>query len=881
MTLSTTQQIPTVVYFPGALTAQLHLVGGKGQSLIRMAQIGLPVPPGFVLTVEFFTSWINELKLTEEWKAFKKADELDLEKCSDSLKKKAEELKFNEFQKDEIKKALESLSDSKLFAVRSSSPEEDLEGFSFAGGYETFLGVTKENIFEKVRLAFVSCLDYRVQCYKLAHGFNVLEPRIAVVVQEQVNSEVSGVVFSINPLTNNYDEVVFNANWGLGESVVSGACTPDTVIVDKWKMQVKNRACGPKEAKILLLEDGGTKVVEEEKNSELCLSDGTALSLTRYVKTLEDIFRKPVDIEWAVSKDKEYILQARPITSYVPLPEELLTAPGKPKKLFMDVSLAVQALEKPVSKMGCSIMKRLGREAGKRFYGVEFFADQRKGFSRIVGGRFYIEISKGFAFYSKESIAKKIEIIDPVVANSLRSVNVKDYGYDLSPKTLAVPFTLVPNLVKLLPKIINARAFPYKAHVAAQKGLVEYKKEIDVAAKENVSVSKLADKMFAITIKFLTNYSVPCFMGSRYALERMKKAARIIDDEVLKKLELALPHNVTTEMGLELYQLSKLLKSKDASLDPEKPLKDQKLPSEFIERWEQFIKQYGHRGPGELDIASERYRENPTSLLQQIQSLSQLKNGKNPQSRFDEGVKEREETYQLICERLKDIDKSKLNRFRTTYNAWEMLGGYRELHKYCLIYMMDKLRQRLQKDGKTLVEKGQLDNVDQIFDLTLEDLDKHGPWSKEDLREIVEKNTEFTDRLKNVARLPALIDSRGEIIRPKASTIEDGVVVGAPISSGVVRGKIKVLHSPDEKPLEPGEILVARSTDPGWTPLFVNAGGLILEVGGLLQHGALVAREYGLPCVGGVIGATHLWEDGVMVEVNGDTGTVKIVDSSK
>lgn len=878
MTLTTTEQIPTVVYFPGALTAQLHLVGGKGQSLIRMAQIGLPVPPGFVLTVEFFTAWINELKLTDEWKAFKKADELDLEKCSDALKKKALELKFNDFQKGEIKKALESLSDSKLFAVRSSSPEEDLEGFSFAGGYETFLGVTSENIFEKVRLAFVSCLDYRVQCYKLAHGFNVLEPRIAVVVQEQIDSEVSGVVFSINPLTNNYDEVVFNANWGLGESVVSGACTPDTVIVDKWKMQVKNRAVGPKEARILLLEDGGTRVVEEEKNSELCLSDGTALSITRYVKTLEDIFRKPVDIEFAVTKDKEYILQARPITSYIPLPEELLTPPGKPKKLFIDVSLVVQALEKPISQMGCSILGRIGKSAGKRFYGVEYFSDKRKGFARIAGGRLYVELSKVFAFYSVESIAAKVENLDTVVANSIRSLDSKEYGYDLSPKLLTMPFTLVPNLAKILPKIIHARAFPYKAHVATQKALEEFKLDIDKAAKEKESISKLVDNLFDITARFITDYSIPCFLGSRYALERMKKAARIMDQEVLKKLELALPHNVTTEMGLEIFQLSKLLKSNNAKLNPDAPLKDQELPDEFRNRWEQFIERYGHRGPGELDIASQRYRENPESLLQQIQSLSQLKNGKNPQSRFEEGVKEREETYQLICDRLKDIDKSKLNRFRATYNAWEMLGGYRELHKYCVIYMFDRVRQRLLKDAEKLVEKGQLDNVNQIFDLSLEDLDKHGPWSKEDLRAIVEKNTEFTDRLKNVSRLPALIDSRGQIIRPKPSTMEDGVVVGAPISSGVVRGKIKVLHNPNEKPLEPGEILVARSTDPGWTPLFVNAGGLILEVGGLLQHGALVAREYGLPCVGGVIGATHLWEDGVTVEVNGDTGTVKIVE---
>lgn len=879
MSLTKERTLPEVVYFPGALTAQLSLVGGKGQSLIRMAQIGLPTPPGFVLTVEFFASWVSELKLTEQWKAFAGADELDLEKCSLALKERAQSLSFSPEQKELVKEALSSLEEVSLFAVRSSSPEEDLEGFSFAGGYETILGVTEDSLFEAIKTAFASCLDYRVQCYKLAHGFNLLEPRIAVIVQEQIKSDISGVVFSINPLTNNYDEVVFNANWGLGESVVSGACTPDTVIVDKWKMQVKNRVCGAKEAKILLLESGGTREVKEANDSELCLSDGTALSLTRYVKTLEEVFRKPVDVEWAVADEHEYILQARPVTSFVPLPQELLTPPNKPRKLFLDVSLTVQALEKPVSAMGCSVMKRIGKLAGQKVYGVDPFGSGGKGIARVAGGRFYLDLTTILAFMNQESLAKKLENIDTVVAKSLRSIDTSVYEINVSPSLLKVPFTLVPTLFKTLPGVLRARTFPYDAHRDAQKALPKFKEDLKQISRSKLGLAKMVDKLFERTAEYLFKHSITCFAGSRYALERMKKACHIIDPGLIKNLEVALPNNITTEMGLDLYRASRLLRGSEDRLDVDKPVEEQDLPEEFKKKWQEFLNLYGHRGPGELDIASTRYRENPRSLLLQLVALArQDEDAPNPQKRFEEGVKLRAQTYQEICQRLKDIDKSKLNRFRNTYNAWEVLGGYREFHKYCVIYMIDLLRQRLLVEAERLVKKGQLETVDQIFDLTIEDLEKHGPWSKDDLTDRAHSNRSFTDQLKNVGRLPALIDSRGEIVRPKLAEMEDGVVVGAPISAGVVRGKVKVLASPDEKPLEVGEILVARATDPGWTPLFINAAGLILEVGGLLQHGALVAREYGLPCVGGVTGATRIWHDGDLVEVDGDTGAVKLIE---
>jgi phosphoenolpyruvate synthase/pyruvate phosphate dikinase len=181
--------------------------------------------------------------------------------------------------------------------------------------------------------------------------------------------------------------------------------------------------------------------------------------------------------------------------------------------------------------------------------------------------------------------------------------------------------------------------------------------------------------------------------------------------------------------------------------------------------------------------------------------------------------------------------------------------------------------------GSPLVAAKRLDNVQQIFDLTLEDL-KEATTNQIDLRIVGASNRQFADRLRAVSVLPSIFDSRGHILRPKPVPPKEGEVAGTPISPGIIQGRIKVLHSPDEKPLLRGEIIVARATDPGWTPLFVNAAAVILEVGGMLQHGALVAREYGLPCVSGVTNATTLWPDGTLVEIDGAAGVIRVLDKS-
>ena len=868
-----------IVPFPGALTAQLNKVGGKGQSLIRMTQLGLPVPPGFVLTVDFFQDWLDSIKLTDEWKRFISADAADLKNCCDILKQLAKQQTFSRQQQHAIDEAFASFPDDAMFAVRSSSPAEDLEGSSFAGGYETVLGVKRADMLDAVRTAYSSSMDFRVLAYKNQHGFDIHDPRIAVVIQKQIASTASGVAFSINPLTNDYDEAVFNANFGLGESVVSGVCTPDTIIVDKVNMRVRERLLGAKEERIMLNENGGTTSVSNDAVAgEFAVGDGHVLSLTRYIKTLEEVFRKPVDVEWALDGDLEYILQARPVTSYVQLPPSVVTPPGQPRKLYWDVSLSVQAFEKPMSIMGTSVIRKLLAEWPRKVIGIEFAGeDLNHSIVSVSDGRIYAVLSHLMGIVGKEKVMNVLTVMDPLAASALDEVDLSAYT-DHQVWLKLAPAKAGPKILAMMPKILFARTFPEKALREARMEIERFKVQVRKDAASKGTIPQVAQRVLTRGIHVMKDFVMPGMAAGRWSLERLKKCAEGADPELIKNLELAMPNNITIEMGFALYDLAKQLPPDAGSSD----IQDQTLSPEFMERWHDFIDKYGHRGPKELDIASKRNRDEATLLFDQVQTLLRSSNEENnPIARYEKNKALREEAYNKICKYLQETDDKRLHRFQFLYRCWGVFGGYREMPKYCLIYAIDALRTRLIEEGQKLVSKKRLENIDQLFDLKLEDFETKVGNKRVDLIELGEQNRRHADKLAAVSQLPTLIDSRGKILRPtKRPTSEDGVVLGTPISNGIARGPIKVLHSADEKPLEFGDILVARATDPGWTPLFVNAAAVVLEVGGLLQHGALVAREYGLPCVGGVTSATKLWEDGTIVEVDGNRGTIKVIEEA-
>jgi len=863
----------SIYFFPGD-AATLDEVGGKGLSLLEGSRASLPVPPGCILTVCFFDAWLSQLKATTAWKRFLEAKTGVLTDACEVLKQTAAGFPFTKDQERILAEALQGFDADTLFAVRSSSPHEDLEGASFAGGYETVLGVTPERLRDAIKRCFLSALDHRVVVYMRATGFDATDPKIAVVVQKQIASGISGVGFSLNPVTNNYDDAVFNANWGLGETVVAGLVTPDTFTVDKVRGEVKEVVIGSKEHSIWLTPKGGTEEKKHYRSTDRTLSQTQLIELARLVTHVERIYGMPMDIEWAYERNRLYLLQARPITAYVPLAPDMVTKPGGKKRLYFDVTATAQGMTEPLSKMGTSLFRRLLKIVGRLVFARDVTKNIDTTIPWISDGKLFFNVSNGFALVSKSNLVEFMPAIDPLGAKAIAQLDEHEYA---SPawRVMLLPFGLLFKLPSILLFIRSARKNSEEVHRWVQERLLIFEAEAKRIAEKDAPLEEVWEELTYQMFLQVFLRTVPLTVAARRALGRMKLA--VGDDPAAAKLERALPHNVTTEMGLALAHVATLLPDGLDATQLQKMFTERALPEKCLRAWQLFLDSYGFRGASEIDVAAPRYRDNLKPL---VELLFAIKNstGENPQETFDRNGRERRNVFESFLKKIRARDPRAADEFAKDFLLFEMFGGYRETHKKYLIFIVAILRQKILSRGGELVSKNRLDSVEHVFDLTIEQLDASRHDTSMDLRKLARENTIFLKRLARVKKPPTVIDSRGFIPRPPAPPIREGEYAGTGVSAGVARGRIKVFHAPDEKNLFKGEILVARATDPGWTPLFVNAGAIILEVGGSLQHGALVAREYGVPCVAGVENATTLWPDGTLAEVDGYTGVIRAIE---
>ncbi|MCP4429165.1 MAG: hypothetical protein GY803_32160 [Chloroflexi bacterium] len=376
---------------------------------------------------------------------------------------------FSPEQRHVLDTAMQKMNAS-LFAVRSSSPEEDLEGASFAGGYETSLGVAHDGLEEAIRHSFVSCLDERVFVYKQEQGLDVAQPRIAVVVQRQIAADAAGVAFSLNPLNNCYDEAVINANFGLGESVVSGAATPDNFVVDRVQQTILSREIGRKETAVFLQNNGGTIVKDGDGGERPSLNDAQVLQIAQLAGEVEAAYGKPVDIEWAYAGDQLHLLQARPITAYFPLPEIMITPPGERKILYADKTLLKQGINEPLTVMGADFLALTDKLLSEFVGGVDASADIINGLALTFDGRMYLNVSNNIKLQGYNRIVREYRVMDVGASEILAHINQEEYIPDELPPGLKgmIWKALKRNLRPLLKSIRGFRQpDAYKADIAA------------------------------------------------------------------------------------------------------------------------------------------------------------------------------------------------------------------------------------------------------------------------------------------------------------------------------------------------------------------------------------------------------------------------------
>lgn len=862
--------------------------GGKALALIQMTRAGMAVPPGFVLTVKFFEPWLDSLKKSPAWGAMTQINAGEFGPAAKALQESCRSLQFSIEQKAEFAANLKELRENNhalLYAVRSSSPEEDMEGASFAGGYTTSLGVTLDTLEAAILRAFTSSFDERVFLYKKEHGFRLDQARIAVIVQQQVDAEIAGVAFSLNPLNNCYDEVVINANHGLGESVVSGETDPDIFIVDKVKRELIEARIGKKQTVIHLDPAGGTHKSIHTNRAEACITPAQVMELTGLVEQVEGYYQQPVDIEWAYSAGKLFLLQARPITTYLPLPEEMLSEPGQPKRLYANSTLIEQGIQEPLSVLGTDflgyVLKQVGGSIGTDAIGPG-------GMTFTAGGGYYMNISYALKIGMGKAALAPGSFGDPRVTAILDGIDMSQYlSGELPAKLKALRGKMLLNILPLAKDALAAYLKPDDFLRKYQKALPQQIQRFETFSGAGLSLQAQAIELSELLPFYYGENGIPMILAGQIAQKRIqdlfKQDASQVQDHLIN-LGISLPGNKTTEMGETMLALASYaeINRYDSPEDFVADLDGGRLTPEFKQAWEHFMLEYGSRCPGEIDAATPRPKEQPHQFFEQLKNLARANQDRqSSRSFFEQARTKRETAYQALYDLALKRGKNKARALEKYYKTWVTLGGYRETPKHYVIKVIELFRRQALAVAQNFVAQGRLDRPEQIFDLTIADIDRAHSDTTLDLRTLAQQRQALSNKIRRSKLVARVIDSRGKIFYPPHIAAADGELGGVPISPGVVQGRVKVLHTASEKPLLPGEILVARATDPGWTPLFINARGIILEIGGALQHGAVVAREYGIPCVSGVDDATSKLVDGQLVEVDGSHGIVRILGPAR
>ena len=867
-------------------------VGGKAANLGELSGSGLRVPPGFVLTTAGYHLFVEANTLQDQILSLAATPPNGGRPVDDAVSIQIGRL----FEAGEIPvdvavaicaayNRLPGEGPTRV-AVRSSATAEDLPEASFAGQQETYLNVRgTEELLEAVKKCWASLWTTRAIAYRRRLNIDPGAVSLAVVVQQQIDSEVSGVGFSLNPLTNDYDEAVIDANWGLGESVVAGRVSPDHFVVDKIGRRVLEKKLGAKQVAIWASPDGGTIERQDHQSSECTLSDAQLDDLTDVMCRIETHYETPMDIEWAYAGGELYVLQARPITAYVPLPPEMVTKPGERRRLYADAALSKGlTTNEPISPLGLSWIEHVYAPLMATLLGMDF--SPAKGLVFAAGSRLYMNVSNFMRLgMSTRAMAKNAAQTDALLGQILANIDPQQHRAATRPGWLRLRLLLLaPKLVWMLRRPVWNTLWNLLTPESARRA---YQREIDAFAAEmtegldyDLPLKQFARLYTHRVWREMGDVTMPALLvgliSPAFLIPRGSKEARAL----VPRLRQGFTGNLVVEQGIALFRLSKLLERTDFdNIDRlAERLERREMPPEFLRDWDAFLHRFGCRGPHEMDVASPRYADDMTLALQQMSYMSSGESGFDPEAAHQRNVEERRRAYEELITRSGWLRRALVRR---VHRLIESFGGTRDTPKYHAVMLTHAVHKRALVEGTRLVSEGRLDSAMDVFCLTLDDLETAAHDPALDLRELCKERTRFAKRLAaHVTRFPQVIDSRGRIFRPPPRDEAAGEFVGIAVSPGTATGPVRLLHNPRDTPVHQGDVIVAYTTDPGWTPLFVNASAVVLEVGGVLQHGAVIAREYGKPCVVGIDRVTTKLRDGQIVEVDGTTGVVRLLSSS-
>ncbi|MCM3439390.1 phosphoenolpyruvate synthase [Metabacillus halosaccharovorans] len=863
-----------VLEFQEIEKTQLILVGGKGLNLGKLSKIqGIKVPEGFCVTTVGFQNAINDNQtyrdLLVQLTRLKAEDRDQIREISRNLRQLIMEVEIPSDVVKEVTHYLSNFGEEHSYAVRSSATAEDLPHASFAGQQDTYLNIIgKESIMHHISKCWASLFTDRAVIYRMQNGFDHSEVLLSVIIQKMVLPHSSGILFTADPITSNRKLLSIDASFGLGEALVSGSVSADCYKVQED--QIIDKMIATKKLAIHVRKEGGTETKQIDHNQQKAqtLSDQQILELARIGRQIEAYFGSPQDIEWCLVDETFYIVQSRPITTLYPIPE----AETQENRVYVSVGHQ-QMMTDPMKPLGLSFYL-LTTPAPMRTAGGRLFVDVTNNLTSPVRGKMVIE-----------ALGKS----DPLIKDALMTIVGREDFIKKSPDSINIPApsdtnkagpqTQIENDPKIVADLImkNQTSIEELTHNIQTKSGTELfdfiREDIQELKKILFDPQSSAVIMAAMDASSWINEKMMEWLGE-------KNLADILSQSV--------PNNITSEMGLDLLDVADVIRPYPDVIEYLEHVKDDNFLDE-LNKFEggqetkdairTYLNKYGMRCAGEIDITKTRWIEKPITLVPMI--LSNIKNFMPNESKrkFEQGLHVALRKEQELLDRLKQLSdgEQKSQETKQKIDLIRNFSGYREYPKYGMVNRYFVYKQALLKEAEMLQQEGVFHEKEDIYYLTFEELGEVVRTKYLDDGIITKRKNDY--KLYEKLTPPRIITSDGEIITGeyKRENVPAEAIAGLPVSSGVIEGRARVILNMEDADLQDGDILVTTFTDPSWTPLFVSIKGLVTEVGGLMTHGAVIAREYGLPAVVGVENATKVIKDGQRIRVNGTEGYIEIV----
>ena len=848
-------------------------VGGKGQSLSRMVNEGLPVPIGFLITTNAYQAFVdtNELQpVIARWIADASCQEEGIHEAAEGIRSAFQQAVIPAEVSESIREIYDSIFQSQLpVAVRSSATAEDLPTSSFAGQQDTYLNINEfVDLLDSVRSCWASLWSARAIKYRSQLGIDQESVAMGVVVQQMIPAEVSGILFTANPVTGARDELVVNSSVGLGEAIVSGNVTPDEFVIDRQSLEIKSSRIGAKETKTVSLSDQGTgsKSVSLSQRNESSIDPNALAKLGELCLAVEYLFENvPQDIEWAIAAGKTWILQSRPITNLPPAPlNDVVWEPPHPGAKLIRRQV-VENMPEPLSPLFDDLYLQHGLEKAID----QFMKDwkMRIDVGVFVERPFFLTVN-GYA-YSRANYRFSWRLIPAL------------------PRIVFAYLWVIPNLLRGLADRWRDEELPVyldtiekwnkvDVHEASSNDLLDGICELadsDAYYWFKVSIMVGAAKVTdGLLHRYLQSWLMPGKLTSGAFLigfQSKTMEAQAALESIARKIQASPP----------LRQLFRSVPSNAVMVQ----LAQHPDGTTIIHDLENYLRDYGHQVYN-LDFAAPTLAEDPVSVIRGLQALVNA-DSFDSLAKQASLVKERDE---LVHKTEKSVGPIRRWMFRRFLRWAQNCGPGREEALFYMGAAWGPLRCLAKELGERLVSDGFLRQSEDLYFLRHDEI-RQAIREKEDKTKLIELVIQRRDLWEARQRLhpPGMIpDGEKWKIGPFNMTAwatqkknEDtvGTLDGFPVSPGVIRAPATVILSPDDfQHMKPDTILVCPTTTPAWTPLFAQAAGLVTDIGGILAHGSIVAREYGIPAVLGTGNATRRIATGDVITVNGDQGTVEL-----